>query len=121
LLFPSIFIAGLEHDFGCSAASAAEICGLMAQHKGIFFEQTLDDPTKRACPFTVDNPDMINTSPLAFFKVFGDKVLDIFGPERMEIQHAVDRNSDRLVGDHRFLLISFYWKTSGETTRLIQK
>lgn len=63
----------------------------------ILGEQALNQPPERPRSFSVDNPDVENAPPAAFFQVIGDEILDFFRPERMKIQHAVDRNLNRLI------------------------
>jgi hypothetical protein len=99
--------AGLKHDFSRAPTSAAEVRGPVAQHVGIFLEQTEDHLPEGSSPFAVDDADMINSFPAAFFEVFQDQVFDLFGPEGMQVQDAINRNPDRPVRTHWLCGISF--------------
>jgi hypothetical protein len=66
----------------------------------IFFKDAVNDPPQGSGPFAVYNPDMINSLAAALPEVFGHQVFHIFGMESMQVQHAIDRDLDRIVFCH---------------------
>src|SRR4030043_1151852 len=90
----------LENDFGRAPAASSEVGGFEAQNMRVHPEQALDGPAEGARTLSVYDPDLIDPPAATFLKVFGDEVLDLLGPEGMEVEHPVDGDPDRLIANH---------------------
>jgi hypothetical protein len=101
-------LLGTQFDFCGSPTATSVMGGFEVFHMGMFFENAVNDLAERSNPLAVDDADVVDSLAAALTQIFRHQILYVLRAERMQVQHPINRDPDRVIFRHLFIQTLIY-------------